>query len=1085
MGVLMSHEITIARNRAEAEALGADCQQCPLRVGGRFCPSSGPDRAELAFVGEAPGRQEAEKGEPFIGPSGRLLTLVNNRYGIKRDEVFLTNATLCRPADGSTPPKAAINACRNRVLNELHGRQVGTVVTLGNSAALSVLGLEGITKLRVGPGKKSPYALLDGVRVIPTVHPAACVDESTRILTAKSLAWVPAKDIKVGDELIGFDEEPVDGQRRKWRRSIVTEVGRQTSPRYKVTLINGKELICSDDHLWLTKHHGYGNYKWSTPEQLRKRVAGGYVTSLLLWMDPWDTPNTKEAGYLAGFLDGEGSMHPQDGVSWGQNDGETAEYVVRLFKEFGFNVRSSAGWTGIHKYTGNTESGNCTKYNLGGRKAGLRALGMFQPIRLLSKAAKVWEDHGYSADAIPIKSVERIDDGTVVIINTTTGTFIAEGYLSHNCLRQSDMFPSLITDVGKVNNSLPPWTEPEIDIYDNPKDAIRVLKEIGARGDIVVVDIEVDIEKDTAFDHPNRYGLLCVGLAYKKHHAVVIGENACADERVLDAMYDALEASKIVAQNGKFDLAGLHPKLGTLELYFDTMIASYVQDERPGIHGLKHMAVEILGAPQYDEDIKKYVGPRDGYGVIPRDILYRYNAYDAACTYDLYELFTRRLDATRNPKAIKRWEELYPGLEFRSLRDVHDMVVETSNELMFVELNGIAVDRKYADTLAAKYTESLGQIEREINDVLVEAGFRPINPRSPKQVQEVFAFFRVRATSTNEETLRAIHEKLEQVRYEVGTLTAKQDSFYRFVDALLVHRREAKMFGTYVKGVIKRLYRGRVYPTFLVHGTTSGRLACRNPNLQNVPRESAIKQLFIPGSPENVFVQADYSQAELRVLTWLAKDPYFRSILNDPSRDIFDELTPILYPELPHKAEVPAALWKETRIRVKAFVYGLGYGRTEFSIAKEYKLPVKEAEKVKQRFFDVIPAVVNWQAEVKKTVYKGEDLITPFGRHRRFHLITQDNWKSIQNEALSFLPQSTSSDICTRAMVRVRRELRGSGAYVRNIVHDSILVDSPRDMANDIAVMLDHHMVESAREVVGDYVDFRTEVNIGNHWGEV
>jgi DNA polymerase-1 len=630
------------------------------------------------------------------------------------------------------------------------------------------------------------------------------------------------------------------------------------------------------------------------------------------------------------------------------------------------------------------------------------------------------------------------------------------------CLRQSDMFPSLVADVGKVVASYAPWTEPEYDVLDDSMAAIDFLNHLQKRAVDVVVDIEVDIEKDTAFDHPDRYGMLCVGISTAPRSGTVIGENALRDERVRDALSDALKASRIIAQNGKFDLAGLYPIVGAQELFFDTMLASYCLDERPGVHGLKHMAVEFLGAPQYDEEIKKYVGPKDGYGVIPRDLLYRYNAYDVACTFELYEMLSKRLEEA-------------------GLRELHDFLVAASNELMYLELNGIQVDRKYAQELTEKYVESLANIEEEIDLILIQDGWQAINPRSPMQVKKALTeHFRCRVDSTNEETLTLLKEACEG-RYE----DFETKPLYKFVTTLLKHRREAKMYGTYVKGTIKRLYRGRVYPTFLLHGTTTGRLACRNPNLQNVPRESAIKQLFIPSKPENVFVQADYSQAELRVLCWLAKDTYFRDILNDPTRDLFDELTPTLYPELPSKKEVPPELWKDIRVRVKAFVYGLDYGRTEFSIADELRMSVKEASMVKKRFFSVIPEIVEWQEWVRQTVRAGSDLVNPFGRHRRFHLITEENWKSVQNEALAFLPQSTSSDVCLRALVRVRRDLRGSGAFIRNVVHDSILVDCHADIAHDVAALLDRRMVESGQELVGDYVQFRTDYKIGKHWGQV
>jgi uracil-DNA glycosylase family 4 len=824
--------------RYAEETLGADCSNCPLRVGGKFVPSVGPDSASVAFVGEAPGKQEAHTGKPFVGPSGKLLNVVNNGYGIKREEVFLSNACLCRPADGSNPPKTAIAACRPRLLNELHGRGTGTVVALGNSAALSLLGVEGVTKLRVGPGRTSPYHELEGVRIIPTVHPAAC-------------------------------------------------------------------------------------------------------------------------------------------------------------------------------------------------------------------------------------------------------------------LRQSDMFPSLVADVRKVVKASAPWTEPEYDVYDDPDSAIAFLRGVEERAGDVVVDIEVDIEKDTAFDHPDRYDQLCVGLAMDRDRASVIGENALADERVHDAMAAAFRASRLSNHNGKFDLAGLYPTLGPLELFFDTMLASYALDERTsGIHGLETQAVEQLGSPLWKTEIEKYVKGMTtpelehfhGYGRIPRPILYKYNAFDVVNTWRLKELYEKLLE-TKEPEW---WGSAgYQHYEFKNLRYFTDHLTRVGNEMMYLELNGIAVDKEYAHKLAGEYQEVLAPIEKEIDDILVRAKYQPINPRSPQQVKAALGHFRVRVDTTNKDTIQGIMDAM--LGSPLYGDASYEHPLYMFCDALLRHRREQKLYSTYVKGTLKRLYRGRVYPTFMLHGSVS-RTTSRNPNIQNIPRESKIKRMFIPGKPGNVFVSADYEQAEARSMAWLAQDTFLRDLLNDPLRDLFDELTPQLYGEdwtvdkvggWVDDVELTKALWKDMRVRVKAFFYGLGYGRHWSSIGAEYKMPAHEAKAVSERLFATIPDVVRFQEEVKAEVKKGHDLITPFGRHRRFHLITNENWKDIQNEALSFLPQAVTTDIGLTAVVRVRRELRGSGAFIRNFVHDNILVDCPADMADDVGSVLDRHMREAARDIVGDYINYPTDVTIGPDWGAV
>jgi uracil-DNA glycosylase family 4 len=773
----------------------AECEVCPLAKGGRFVPSVGNNEAKVAFVGEAPGVQEARNGRPFVGPSGKLLNLVLRHHGIRRSDLMLTNACLCRPADGSTPPKAAIAACRPRLVGELDAIGVGTVVALGNSASEALLGISGVSKLRVGPGRPSKY--LPDVHVISTFHPAAC-------------------------------------------------------------------------------------------------------------------------------------------------------------------------------------------------------------------------------------------------------------------LRQGDMFPFLVADVGKIGVSREPWVPPRYWVAEDPLEALHAIQFLrdGTGTGTLVVDIEVDVEKDTAFDHPNRYGMLCVGVAYARKRCIVFAGSSL-DAQVWRELGVLFRERPITAQNGKFDLAGVYPHMGDIELDFDTMLASYACDERPGIHGLKHQAVEYLGAPQYDDDIKQYISGGRSYGNIPKPLLYRYNAYDVACTWELQEYYEQKFNT--------------PSSE--GLRAVHDHLVRASNQLKFVELNGIAIDREYLKTLSGEYLQRIADIRTLICQVYGEE----INPNSPLQIKKALLKYRVRVDSTDVNNLNTILEMIGDDQ--------KYNELREFVSLLLKHRREAKLYGTYLKGTTRRLYRGRVYPTFLLHGTTSGRLACRNPNLQNVPRESSIRRLYVPAVVGNVFVQVDYSQAELRVLSFLARDRYFRDIFNGGDRDLFDELTPILYPSASKAALGPVA-WKELRIRVKAYVYGLAYGRTEYSIADEFGISVAQARSDMARFFAVIPEIVAFQEQTRQSVLAGNYLETPFGRRRRFGLITDENKKDIMNEALAFKPQSTASDMCLQAFTEVRKELRGK-AFIRNIVHDSILAECKATDAEEVAAVINKHMVDSATSIVGDYVKFATDYKVGLNWGEV
>lgn len=773
----------------------AECEKCPLAEIGSYVGSDGPAQAQVAFVGEAPGGNEAAKGRPFIGVSGQLLNVVLKHHGIQRSEVLLTNATLCRPPENATPPASAVKACRPRLLAELQERGATDVVALGNVAAQSLLATsDGVTKLRSGLGRTTPY--LDGVRVISTFHPAAC-------------------------------------------------------------------------------------------------------------------------------------------------------------------------------------------------------------------------------------------------------------------LRSGDFFPHLVTDVGKLKVRNRSWSPPVYAVFDDPLQACLVLDELYDHPtDRIVVDIETDTEKDIAFDHPNNYELLCVGICYEKGKVVVIERNALKSEKVLQWMANLFRRKKVIAQNGKYDAAGLYPRMGNIDIWFDTMIASYCCDERPGIHSLGYQGTEILGTPDWKNVLDKYNPKALGYGVIPADELDKYNAFDCAITWDLAEYWMERL-------------------EQEGLRGLHDRLVAAANELKFVELNGFPIDIEYNTKLMTEYLASLEVIREELRDLLREPQYRDFNPNSPKQVREALEeVFDVRVASTNEETLKGLVERA----------TVRGDSrLFAFCSTLLRHRREAKLYGTYVKGIRKRLYRRRVYSTYLVHGTTSGRLASRNPNMQNIPRGSLIRGMFVASKPENVLVSVDYSQAELRVLTYLAREEYFRDIFNDPSRDLFTELRGVLYGDV---STLDPAQLKELRIRVKAYVYGLAYGREEFSIAAEFGVTVAEARRGMAAFFGVIPNVVEFQKEVERSVLAGEDLVTPFGRHRRFYLITEQNRKSTIKEALSYKPQSTASDICLGAFTELRPKLAGQAVF-RNLVHDSLIAECHRDDAEEVGHVMSTTMVRHAEQLVDGYVRFACDVTIGKNWGEV
>jgi uracil-DNA glycosylase family 4 len=141
------------------------CTRCPLAQGRtKAVPGEGPDRAEILFVGEAPGRDEDLTGRPFVGRAGSVLDRCLDEAGIDRSEVFITSVVKCRPPGNRRPKKDEVEMCRPYLESQIELVQPKVVCLMGNAATRVVLDMEGVTELR---GKVFREIFL------VTFHPAA------------------------------------------------------------------------------------------------------------------------------------------------------------------------------------------------------------------------------------------------------------------------------------------------------------------------------------------------------------------------------------------------------------------------------------------------------------------------------------------------------------------------------------------------------------------------------------------------------------------------------------------------------------------------------------------------------------------------------------------------------------------------------------------------------------------------------------------------------------------------------------------------------------------------------------------------
>lgn len=240
-----------------------------------------------------------------------------------------------------------------------------------------------------------------------------CVGPETLILT-EDFRWVRADDVKVGDRLVGFEEEGhvvASRRERSFLPTVVEAVVRRSTSAYEIEFEDGRKVVASGEHRWLTSAPTQTTRRWRKTKNLH---PGYKIKSLFV-------PQVVRDEYLAGFLDGEGWV--SDGVlGFGQKEGPVLDEVLRRLKKHGLRT------------TKHTHSGGVVNVRLAGRSETMALMALTRPVRLLPKAARLWV--GGSArcggNAV-IKNIRHIGNHCpVVSVRTSTGTFIAEGMFSHN-----------------------------------------------------------------------------------------------------------------------------------------------------------------------------------------------------------------------------------------------------------------------------------------------------------------------------------------------------------------------------------------------------------------------------------------------------------------------------------------------------------------------------------------------------------------------------------------------------------------------------------------------------------------------------
>ncbi len=390
--------------------------------------------------------------------------------------------------------------------------------------------------------------------------------------------------------------------------------------------------------------------------------------------------------------------------------------------------------------------------------------------------------------------------------------------------------------------------------------------------------------------------------------------------------------------NGKFDVKFLRAAGVEARVDDDTMLMSYTLDESTGVHDLETVSGDVLDAPDYKDMIKPWLPTKKtSYENVPIPNLAAYQAIDTSNTAQIRPIYRKQI---ADDPALER---LYTKT-----------IIPASELLTRIEMTGIQVDEERVDANELHYkggydndgnyvVGEMEQIEQEIAELL---GFA-INPGSWQQVQPIlykhYKFRNKFKGSTNAQAL-------EFLREDTGG--------HPFIELMLRYRKASKMYGTYVKG-LKRWIQpdGRIYSTYLIHGTRTGRLASREPNMQNPPRLAQIRGSFV-AAPGYELLEVDLSQAELRSLTALSGDPILVELYL-AGEDLHSDLATYLFGDewkdkyYNYPEDSPEYAWaKEKRVKCKNVNFGIIYGITKWGLSEQMKEPPHVAQEYLDGWFD-------------------------------------------------------------------------------------------------------------------------------------
>jgi uracil-DNA glycosylase family 4 len=598
----------------------------------------------------------------------------------------------------------------------------------------------------------------------------------------------------------------------------------------------------------------------------------------------------------------------------------------------------------------------------------------------------------------------------------------------------------------------------KVQIVRNARQLAWLLRQLADAKD-VTIDIETEGEGDNFAQWLPGARIVSIAFTWKEGQAAFVplhhSQTPWKDpQAVLDHLAPYLDNdAKHNGHNFKFDARWCAHFGAPIRQTFCTMLAAHMLDENR-MKGLKPLSQFLLGADAYDlgDELKSA-------SKVPLKKLAVYNGKDTDYTHRLRRVFKAELK--EQPRVARVFVKL---------------MMPASNAMVEVERRGIYVDRKRLDERRKEVERKCARLEQAMLTKVPEHKREEFNFNSSPQVSEWL--FTDLGMPVLERTKKNMASSKESV-----LLQLQKD--HKIVAALLKWRMWNKYRTTYFNPwTEKTAVDSRIRPTYKLFGTVTGRLSCVEPNLQQVPRNVFARGVF-GAAPGHVFVEADYSQIELRIAAMLANERRMLRIFaagKDMHLNTAAEVT----------GKRPEDIAKEERKKAKAvnfgFLYGMGHKKFVLYARDNYDVEVTEAEaeKVRKRFFTSYPGLRPWHDRQRRLVNRYERVHSPIGRVRHLPDIRsgdKDVRAEAERQAINSPVQSFASDMTLMAMVLLTEK----GIPVVGLVHDALLFEIPKKKLKSTLPVIQETMLDlPLKQWFGTEltVPIEVEISVGTHWSE-